>query len=197
MEEEKTNETPEKKWKVVWHDGTPIEDVFAIWDEEAKKKNFRNWFNSKFPNGFLGSDVAAYYALTHPWEILREWKRQIRWGYQRVFRGWDDRAVWSLNYHLAEIIPPILKKLKEDKVGIPMFCFEGLPYEDENTYSYSDESMEIADERWNAILDEMIVGFEIYNKLWEEPSYEKEREEYKKVERALDLLKEHFESLWD
>jgi len=181
--------------KVELPDGTPMQEVFDEWDKELEKKNFRNWFNKKFPNGLLGSDVAAYYALTHPWEILREWKRQIKWAWQRVFRGWDDRAVWSLNYHLAEIIPSILKKLKEDKVGIPMFCFEGLEYGE--NYDYNDESMKIAEERWNAILDEMITGFEIYNKLWEILDYEKEREEYKKVERALELLKIHFESLWD
>lgn len=184
--------------KVLLPDGTPIEELFDEWDRELEKKNFRNWFNKKFPNGIFGvGDIAAHYTLTHPWEILREYKRQLKWAYQRVFRGWDDRAVWSLNYFLADIIPSILKKLKEDKVGIPMFCFEGLPYDDENTYSYSDESTEIADARWISILDEMIIGFEIYNKLWEFPDYEKEREEYKKVERALDLLKEHFESLWD
>lgn len=191
------DETPEEKWKVVWHDGIPIEDVFSLWDEEAKKKNFRNWFNNKFPKGY--ADYAAYYVLTHPWEILRYWKRQTKFAWQRVFRGWDDRAVWSLNYHLAEIIPPILKKLKEDKVGIPMFCFEGI---EETTFEngsigYTDENMEIAEKRWNAILDEMITGFERYNTLSDVSSYEEEREEYKKVERALELLKLHFESLWD
>jgi hypothetical protein len=200
MEEEKKDETPEKKWKIVIADGTPdgmdYDDFIKEMEIEDNKKNFRNWFNKKFPKGIFGVDFAAYYVLTHPWVILFEWKHQIKWGWQRISRGYDDRAVWNLNYHLAKIIPQILKKLKEDKVGIPGFCFEGLPYEDENTYSHSEESMKIAEERWDAVLDEIITGFEVYGTLWELP-YEQEREEYKKVERALDLLKEHFESLWD
>lgn len=199
METEKTDETPEKKWKIVIADGTPegknYDDFIEEMEIEDNKKNFRNWFNKQFPKGF--GDYNSYYILTHPWEILREYKRQTKWAWQRVFRGWDDRAVWSLNYYLAEIIPQVLKKLKEDKVGVPMQFFEGLPYEDENTYSYSEESMKIAEERWNVVLDEMIAGFEIYNNLWKEPSYEKEREEYKKVEKALELLKIYFENLWD
>ena len=198
MELEKTDETPQEK------SYSSVDDMFKKFDEEDlqwKKKHpirgyIRDSLDKFFPKG-LADGYRAYYILQKPWKILRYWKNEVKYAHQRVFRGWDDKAVWSLNYYLAETIPPILKKLKEDKVGVPMEFFDGLPYEDENTYSYSEESMKIADERWNSVLDEIITGFEIYNELWKTSSYEEEREEYKKVERALELLKLHFEDLWD
>jgi hypothetical protein len=42
---------------------------------EDSKKNFRNWFNKHF-KGYASYN--AYYILLHPWEILLEWKRQIK-----------------------------------------------------------------------------------------------------------------------
>ena len=45
-------------------------------DEIEKEKTFRNWINKVFPNGYASYN--SYYILTHPWEILREWNRQIK-----------------------------------------------------------------------------------------------------------------------
>lgn len=198
MKADEANEIPQEE------SYNSVDDMFKKFDEQDlrwKKKHpirgyIRDSLDKIFPEG-LADGYRAYYILQKPWKILHYYKKEIEYAYQRVFRGWDDKAVWSLDHYLAKIIPQILKKLKEDKEGTPMEFFNGLPYEDENTYSYSEESIKIADERWNAVLDEMILGFERYNKLWETSSYEEEREGYKKVERALELLKLHFENLWD
>ena len=72
-------------------------DKFISWDdftkkmeEEDSKKNFRNWFNKHFKPY---ASYNAYYILTHPQQILKEWQCQIKWGWQRLFRGWDDRVI--------------------------------------------------------------------------------------------------------
>lgn len=39
--------------------------------------------------------------------------QQIRWGYQRVVRGWDDRATWSLDTHLGRTLGAQLTALAD------------------------------------------------------------------------------------
>jgi hypothetical protein len=112
-----------------------VEDLFADFDKkelEWKHKHpfrayIKDWLDERFPSGIAGG-YRAYYALLRPWKILRYIKYEIKYAWQRVFRGWDDKATWNLNYYLANIIPQILKELKKGKMGIPIPCFEGLPY---------------------------------------------------------------------
>jgi len=62
------------------------------------------------------------------------------------------------------------------------------------------EEEKTAAEKWDKILDEIADGFEAYLKFDEEFDYKTPREDdenYKKFQRALDLLKEHYEDLWD
>lgn len=199
METEKTSETPEKKWKVVIADGTPegkdYDEFMKEMEIEDSRKNFRNWLNNKFPKGYGGYN--PYYILTHPWEILREWKRQTRWAYQRVFRGWDDRAVWSMDYHLSKVIGEMVRELQDIKCGVPMGMFEGLPYENENNYSYSDESVKIAEERWDKILNDIAEGFEGYVKIDDLETYEEMERAYGKFfDETFELFKKHYRNLW-
>lgn len=45
--------------------------------------------------------------------------RHIRWAYQRVTRGWDDRALWSLDHHLARTLGAQLLWLADHGHGYP------------------------------------------------------------------------------
>lgn len=201
MEIEKTDETPEEEIF------DSVEDMFKKFDEEDlrwKNKHpvrgyIREWLDKCFPNGVAGG-YRAYYILQKPWKILRYWKNQIKYAHQRVSRGWDDRAIWAVDMYLAKIIPEIMKQLKEDTYALPNQVFEGLPYENENTYSYSEESMKIASERWDKILDEIAEGFEIYYQNEGEMIYYEDEENLKKTEKyekAFDLLRKNFGSLGD
>lgn len=160
--------------------------------KEDSKKNFRNWINKTIPHN--GTSYNTYYVLLHPREILLEWKRQIKYAWQRVFRGWDDRVVWSIDYHLSEMLPQWLEKLRDNKQGTPMEMFDGLPYEDEENYTYSEESWSVARQRWDTILDEMILGFQIYAK---DNWFTEDSDDKKKFDRAMELFVKYFQSLWD
>jgi hypothetical protein len=65
-------------------------------------------------------------------------KRDIRFLYQRLTRGWDDSDTWSLDYPIAKFILPRLVRFKDLTMGHPCSMTE---------------------EEWNAIIDEMIWGF--------------------------------------
>ena len=94
------------------------------------------------------------YYLTHPWEFLKDLHRTIKYAWQRIHRGWDETAVWSIDYWLCDIMPDMLQELKETKSGIPIACFDD-PYDPH----HSDEEQEKASARFDYYLDEMIEGF--------------------------------------
>jgi hypothetical protein len=166
-----------------------MDEFIRRMEEENSKKNFRNWFNKRF-GGYAGYN--AYYLLFHPWEILLEWKRQIKYAWQRVFRGWDDRVAWDIGYYISKMLPLWLEQLRNNKHGIPMEMFDGLPYEDEINYTHSEESWKIATERWNGVLDEIISGFNAYKN-----NNILEGEEREKFNKGMALFVKHFENLWD
>lgn len=166
-----------------------MEEVLAGWEEEDKKKNLRNWLNKRFPSGYAGYNI--YHILTHPWLVIEEWMLQIKWAWQRAFRGWDDQAIWSIDGYLSKLIPELVGRLRVIKHGIPIDCFDGLDH-DEN-YCYSEESEKIASERWNKILDEIVEGFVLYLK----DDFYKNEEYQEKFNKSFDMLKKYFGNLWD
>lgn len=174
------------------------------WDEwmaemkaNDEKKTFRNWFNNLFPKGFASYN--SYYILTHPWEILDEWFRQIEWAWQRVFRGWDDTAVWSIDWYLSKQIPQLIRRLKETQHGTPNSMWEGMTPIDEN-FNYSKEDDEIAYKKWADILDGIAEGFEASLKIQEECLWANDPEYAEldaKFERGFDLFRKYYHNLWD
>jgi hypothetical protein len=142
------------------------------------------------------------YLFSHPWIIVRELFFQVKWAYQRIFRGWDDRVLWSLDLYLAENIPEWIKHIKNE-------CDEGLPacMFTEGDYIKNGLFWELylgvwekARGRRNAILNKIVEGFEEYVKIanWD---YDFKSKEYKdarqKYNDAFYLLHEYFETLWD
>ena len=164
---------------------------------------------------------------TNHWLVNpRDVYRTIKFAYQRVARGWDDRAAWSVDWWLDEMMPGVLRLLKEKKHGIPCSMFDGLPMNDEGYHDKPEYA--IAEARWDAIMDKMVAAFEAHHRM-DEGLYEKELGEYplrrpegvskedwemqqevrrvasdvlskrdqKIFEEGMKLLVEHYGSLWD
>lgn len=199
---------PEDDFKLV-----PIDEIFG---DDPKRDPIRTkvyWAIRRFwVNHWLCNPSKVYYDL--------------KYAYQRLTRGWDDRAVWSIDYWLDDKMPAMLRKLKQDKHGIPTSMFDGLPV---NEYGYHDEpEMEIAEARWNEVLDKMIAGFEASARV-KDGTYEEElgpyplyrpqnisKEEWREIgnarfllsqelrkrdeaifEEGMALFAKHYWSLWD
>jgi hypothetical protein len=192
-----------------------VEDMFKEFEEEDLKwkekhpfrAHIRDWLDKRFPNGIAGGH-RAYYA--NPLEILRYWKDEIKYAHQRVFRGWDDRAMWHIGYYLSETLPPIVRQLKEKGHGFPIRMYEGaenfplsemeLGSIDKDGNYVETEEEKAASAKWDKILDDIAEGFECYLKYDEKFDYKTPREEdenYIKFQHALDLLKQYYEDLWD
>jgi len=112
--------------------------------------------------------------------------RTIKFLYQRLTRGWDDSATWSLDTHLARIIAPRLKRFKELNTHAWPGPVEGMP----GTGRFE------TFEEWHEALDKMIFAFESYasedRDLWDWGESEQHR-----IEEGLVLFARHYGCLWD
>ena len=123
-------------------------------------------------------------------------KSNLKWAWQRLSRGWDNRAIWSIDVYLAELIPQLVRRLKEVTHGVPGSMFEPEDW-DAKANIWKDGKVEAATAKWNAILDEIAEGFEEYYTLSVEGDGTIDAWESEKFKRAFDLLRQYFSNLWD
>jgi len=158
-----------------------------------RKFSFREWFDNLFPSsGFAG--YSPFYAFTHPHKIVEFCLDEIKYALQRVFRGWDDRVIWSIDTHLTEVIPVWLEKLQESKIGVPIGFFEN----PEKT-QYSEKEHDVARNNWNKELQIMIDGFMASKKIQECDwnTKEEEKELVETFEKGMKSFTRNYFSLWD
>lgn len=153
-------------------------------------EKIRKYLDEKYPSGFAG--YSPLYALTHPWKIIEFWSNHVTWAFQRVFYGWDERAVWSIDVYLAKLIPQLVERLAVKKHGIPFSIILKYPH-DEN-YNCTDETFELARQEWVGILHKIADGFKAYI---DEDDWSGKNEEDPRFIEAFNLFKEYFPNLWD
>ncbi len=121
----------------------------------------------------------TYYAVrrffSNAIDFPRDLYYNIKYAYQRVVRGWSDRDTWSIDNHLATIIPEMMRHLKKTKHGIPARCFDE-PYSD----TWSKEAEEKAIAKWDEVLDTIIYTFDTYKLMSEHNLIMVKNEEEKK-----------------
>jgi hypothetical protein len=166
-------------------------------EEELENiKKDRNFLDNWFPKGIAG--WRASHALTHPWLILEYLRLECKYAWQRVF-SFDERIVWSIDFHLAKQMPLWVKQLKKDSHGVPCSFFEEGDWDDEKC-DYKDGAMERASAKHFAALDQIIEGFSAYYRLRAEgiyprnPEYQELDDKYK---LGMKAFVDNFESLWD
>jgi len=155
------------------------------------------WYEKLIDKMFKGNlaNYRPWYAITHPWVIAGYWILEIKWAYQRVFRGWDERVVWSIDTYLATNIPSWMRALK-NSVGTPMEMFADFKFD--SNYNYYKEDTEKAEQKWRSILEQIASGFEAYTELQEHYTEDVYQEELiSKYETGFDLFRKHFGDFWD
>ena len=112
--------------------------------------------------------------------------RELKWCWQRAFRGWGDCDCWSMQSYLIDIIIPMLEAMKGRSVSYPGVRGASTP------------------EQWDTRLDEMIEGFEAARRVIE-LDYQIDAPEWKGLmESDIKLFKARmkiftkwFFALWD
>jgi hypothetical protein len=166
-----------------------LEETFINWEKEFQKKHpILYKIDLLFKNKSI-ADYRASYSLSHPWIIIEYVFRQVKYAYQRVVRGWDDRAIWSIDYYLAKLIPELLKALKKSMPGIPLMAFsdEALKRSDNPT----GKDVDAAQKKYFQVIDEIIAGFENYYN--QDVSLDKDE---LIIHKTLDLFRDWFQTFW-
>lgn len=142
-------------------------------------------------NDWLGYNTK--YIITHPQVIFSQAGREIKYAWQRVFDGYDERVIWSIDYWLNEKMPIWLAKLRDQKQGIPIVFFP------EGMVDCNEEEMEKARLLWDAELDKMIAGFNAHQKMLDlEYTDNKDAEKLQETfEVGMTSLTKYYGSLWD
>ena len=203
------------------------------WAESAKKDNRpytleeRWWdFTTKLDNmWFEIMPIHWIYRLPH--NLFEDWPREVKWAWQRVFTGYDERIYWSLDSYLG---PMILKHLqnfqKEDKNGYPVTIWEKDSKMDDN-FNMTDgspdpniaawdqiladmverwEYMVNHDDHWDKILEEFgdvrkpeetFMGYKMDHKKWNDKCSEEMNKKNEEMFAKASLFVKHFWGLWD
>jgi hypothetical protein len=103
----------------------------------------------------------------------QDYIKKIHYWWQRRTRGWDDTETYSLDYSLAKLIIPRLKRFKELKGGCP----GDLTYEE-----------------WDQQLDKMIFAFEFLGSDERWGCYDEEI--WDRVAQGLKLFYKRYMNLW-
>lgn len=104
--------------------------------------------------------------------LYTKWRRKLRFFIQRRNRGWDDSETWSLDYSLAKVILPRLKRFRDLSIGFPS---------------------DLSEDEWQEMLNKMIAAFEFAAS---EDRWMASPEEYDKHHEGIKLFAEHYWALW-
>ncbi len=150
------------------------------------KKN-KKW-KVEFAPGFI-KDCERLFS-TNPIYSIPRWfdnmKYEIKWAWQRVFRGFDDRWYWNLDINLSWIIPKCVRHIKKYGMGCPGKLYDK---KRKNNECY----------KWKEILEKIAKGFEAVEKIqnnhfWKGRKFEKLDKQYKE---GMRLFVKYFRNLWD
>ena len=141
---------------------------------------------------------------------INDWKYEIKWAWQRIFRGYDDTTVWNLHSQISIYLPKILRDLKKIHHGCPSELFDNKAKKNKECH------------KWENVLEKMANGFDAARKLDEneymkkitlkkprkdmfgEDSYTDYKYDkkhynrlYKEFEEGIELFKRWYFNLWD
>ena len=110
--------------------------------EERSKPTFKNFC----------LDVRAWCYRTI--DNIKYFPKDIKHAYQRVRYGISDQDVWSLHWHLSNVIIRGVKHLQKYKMGFP------------TSFSHNNEGVQICSDeeaikKWNEVLSDIQYTFEI------------------------------------
>lgn len=101
-------------------------------------------------------------------------KDELRYAWQRAYKGYDSRMTWNIDYTFAELYLEIFLQYRKNLHSYPYFI----------TY-----------EKWEEVLDEMIECLIAMN--YDCKTTEDYDQQVKYKNRFFQLFSEHYYDLWD
>lgn len=88
---------------------------------------------------FTKTGYRKKYLLTHPWELIFHYGRDLKCAWERARKGYCFRDLWNIDLWFIQLMPQMLQEFKKNMHGYPT-CFE-------------------TSEEWEKVLDNMIFCF--------------------------------------
>ena len=159
--------------KIVDDNDVTIE-TFDTVDEMFEKSDARweaehpilNWYDNMM-YGWLGENhwiffgYAPHVLLIDPIAVLRQLLHEIKWAYQRVAYGVDERASRGVGYWLTETMPKVLSRIKGSKFGTPFTFYNNI----KSSYYPSESEIEEAGKKYDQTIIELLWAFNEMKKL--------------------------------
>ena len=163
------------------------EDIAAAisnWGDGFEKRHpiefrFNNFMERCGINSFFGYSPSSLF--TNPLDIVKSMTQEIKFAYQRVYRGFDDRATWGLSDWMVEILPRII----ESSEVLPLYpdgaVFGNITDEEEKKCQKDSEKFKLEILRTFLELEEL-------NKTISVKNYPLFKKNHKKIMKKLQLL---------
>lgn len=156
----------------------------------SKKHDWRHGnIRPFFYNRYISVENGFWWLITHPFSTCRDIFGCLRAAWHRGVWGYDFSDVWSLDAHLALVLPVQLRVLRNGVSYSPYIRMGGKTY-------WSD-----GPELWHAMLEFCAVAFEQYYRMHHEmypfPTIDEMEQATLVVQIALCLLAENYPGLWD
>lgn len=103
--------------------------------------------------------------------MRRLYRRQIKFWWQRLTRGFADNETWNLDVAFAKLIAPRLRRFRDISIAYPS---------------------DLTVDEWFADLSKMIWAFEF---IASEKNITNDYQEAN-IQEGLDLFAKHYQSLW-
>jgi len=170
-------------------------------DYSKKLEENAKWHKKhKVLSFFIGIHDFFRYRL---WVLCDEVDLAIKFGFQRMFRGYDDSYVWGHCSENARLTLLALKELKKTKVGYPIIVVD-----EKARWEMSKKEQLVYQKRWDSILGKIILGFDSFlksddvflktNGKYDHAKSEKKRQELlKRWEEGAALYIKYYGNLWD
>ena len=159
-------------------------------------------------------------------KFIKNIPKKIKWFFQRGFRGYSDKDIWNIDKWFLNTIIPMLKQLKKEKNGYPIYMTEQqwdiildnmIDSFKESTDEYCSEKNEYQEEYYNKKyshiknIEDLFIPCEDNPKIYklnvgkvEEPlktQYQEREEQIKKYKirmknKAFRLFAKYFDDLW-
>ena len=107
--------------------------------------------------------------------FIKDFIREIKFAFQRAFRGFDDSAYWSLDFYLTKTIIPVLEFYRDEGSGHPV---------------------SLTEKQWKSKLNKMIKAFSLIK----EENNRAEvltKKELEAINKGLKEFADYYRNLWN
>lgn len=146
------------------------------------------WYRYSPPFG----DYNYWYYMKHPHEYILCLCRNLKYFYQRGTRGYCERDVWSIDWHLTSYMGNALRDLSAQVHGTPIID-TGRTFDDPN------DCDTLTIEEWKATILYIAETFDIGRKIqdFEYMTTEEVQVAMKRFNHGMAMFTEYFFNLWD